>query len=103
MTKFFFIAPVYNDLLNDWQWKHKEHTTSQGITHHEFSIDKDPQDYVDLGNKMLSGFVSTMEKIGDISTTGNNVIESFGLIGELWEGVKEKFSQAKDWFMGLFD
>lgn len=102
----FFIAPVYNHLLNNWQWEHTEYTTYKGTTHHEFSIDKNPQQYVDLGNRMLSGFTDTLDKISNVSNTSNTVIEkigeSFSWHKQLVADAKEQLKGILDWFKGLF-
>lgn len=82
----FFIAPVYHDLKESWQWTiTSEEKVNGAIVHYNYTNNKTSDDYVELGNNMLSGFVDTMENIGNVVDVSDNVISSFSWVKNIYD------------------
>lgn len=99
----FFIAPVFNDLQNNYTWNiEKEGNTYSFSNPNENNIEA----YESLGNKMLYGFTETLDTIGDISQTASNVTDTIGKVtgwfSPVFDAAKNMFTGVLDWFNGLF-
>lgn len=82
----FFIAPVYHNLKENWQWNiTTEEKVNGAIVHYNYTNNKSVDDYVELGNNMLTGFVDTMENVGNVVDVSDNVISSFSWVKDIYD------------------
>lgn len=99
----FFIAPVFNDLNQNYTWNVEKEGNTYIYTNPNANNVKS---YEDLGNKMLYGFTETLDTIGNISETANNVTTTVGKVtgwfSPVFETAKNMFTGALEWFNGLF-